>query len=95
MAKVSINKEGDVPNNVDPAMKIFEEHGNFIHSVIRFNVNNEAEAEDLFQDFFLSLISKPIPDSKNDNADSCSSPRINIIIHPLYHMEKIGGKCSS
>ena len=62
MAPVSINKEIDTLSNADLAEKIFQEHGDFIHSVISFNVNNEAEAEDLFQDFFLSLISKPIPE---------------------------------
>ena len=51
----------DVPNNIDLAMKVFEEHGDFIHTVFRFHVRNAAEVDDLFQDFFLSLISKPIP----------------------------------
>lgn len=62
MASVSINKESDTQSNVGLAEKIFEEHGDFIHSIIRFNVNNKVEAEDVFQDFFLSLISKPIPE---------------------------------
>ena len=62
MASVSINKGSDTQSNTNLAEKIFEEHGDFIYSIIRFNVNNKVEAEDIFQDFFLSLISKPIPE---------------------------------
>ena len=61
MALANANKKLDVPNNIDQAMKVFEEHGDFIHTVIRFHVRNAAEVDDLFQDFFLSLISRPIP----------------------------------
>lgn len=61
MALANANKKLDVPNNIDQAMKVFEEHGDFIHAVLRFHVRNAAEVDDLFQDFFLSLISKPIP----------------------------------
>ena len=61
MALANANKKLDVPNNIDQAMKVFEEHGDFIHTVLRFHVRNTAEVDDLFQDFFLSLVSKPIP----------------------------------
>ena len=62
MSMPNTNKKGDAPSNVDRVMKVFEEHGHFIRSIIDFNVRNKAEAEDIFQDFFLFLISKPIPD---------------------------------
>ena len=62
MPRASINKKSDVRSNVDRATKVFDEYGDFIRSIIGFNVNNEAETEDLFQDFFLFLISKPIPE---------------------------------
>ncbi|MHC4123295.1 MAG: RNA polymerase sigma factor [Planctomycetota bacterium] len=55
-------KKGDVSGNITLAMKVFEEHGDFIRTIIRFHVKNEAEGEDLFQDFFLFLVSKPIPE---------------------------------
>ena len=48
MPEVSVNKRIDAQSNADLAEKIFEEHGDFIRLIIRFNVNNEAEAEDLF-----------------------------------------------
>ena len=62
MSPLSINKKCDAPNNVDRATKVFEKHGDFIRAVIRFNVKNEALSEDLFQDLFLFLIMKPIPE---------------------------------
>jgi len=46
---------------VDIAAKVFGEYGDFIHAVIRCKVRNEAQADDLFQDFFLSLVSRPPP----------------------------------
>ena len=61
MPRVSISKNGDVSSNVDRAERVFEEYGDFIRSIIRFNVRNEALSEDLFQDLFLFLISRPIP----------------------------------
>jgi len=48
-------------NNVGTATKIFTEYEDFIHMVICSQVKNESHADDLFQDFFLSLVSKPIP----------------------------------
>jgi DNA-directed RNA polymerase specialized sigma24 family protein len=48
-------------NNVGLAAKIFAEYGDFIRMVIRYKVKNEAQADDLFQDFFLSLVVSPLP----------------------------------
>ncbi len=53
-------------NNVGLAAKIFAEYGDFIHMVIFSQVKNNARIDDIFQDFFLSLVRKPIPqDVKN------------------------------
>ena len=46
---------------MDAAAKIFTEYGDFIHTVIRYQVKNETQADDLFQDFFLSLVTSPLP----------------------------------
>jgi RNA polymerase sigma factor (sigma-70 family) len=48
-------------NNITAAADVFERHGDFIRAIIRYRIGNEAQADDLFQDFFLSLISKPLP----------------------------------
>jgi len=43
------------------AAKVFEEYGDFIYTVINCKVSNESRADDLFQDLFLSFVSKPPP----------------------------------
>jgi len=43
------------------AADIFEEHAGFIRTVIGFHVKDKNLADDIFQDFFLSLNTKPIP----------------------------------
>lgn len=48
-------------NSVLMASELLTEHGNFIRAVIRSKVENEDQAEDIFQDFFLSLVYRPIP----------------------------------
>ncbi len=53
-------------NNVGTAAEVFAEYKDFIHLVIYSQVKNKSRADDIFQDFFLSLVSKPIPqDVKN------------------------------
>jgi RNA polymerase sigma factor (sigma-70 family) len=47
--------------NVGIATEIFNKHRDFIHMVICSQVKNKSHVDDLFQDFFLSLVSKPIP----------------------------------
>lgn len=49
-------------SNVGYAKEIIEKHGDFIRSVIRFHIRNEAEAEDLFKNLYMFLVTKPIPE---------------------------------
>jgi len=46
---------------VDAAWVLFCEHGAFIRAVIRFQAGNESQEDDLFQQLFLSLVSRPVP----------------------------------
>ena len=57
----SIKNESVPPSNVERAAEIFSEYGDFIFAIIRYQVSNNALAYDVFQDFFLSLVSRPIP----------------------------------
>ena len=52
---------GSLEYRVAAAAKIFDDHGGFIRIVIRSHVQDKDLADDLFQDFFISLISKPLP----------------------------------
>jgi RNA polymerase sigma factor (sigma-70 family) len=56
-----VKKESVPPGNVARAAEIFSKYGDFIRTVIYYRVKNDAQANDLFQDFFLSLVSRPLP----------------------------------
>ena len=45
----------------EAAAKIIDDYGDFIKKVIRSQIQDEDQADDLFQNFFLSLISNPLP----------------------------------
>lgn len=52
--------------NIKIAADIFVKYGDFIYNVIRSRTSNKAQVDDLYQNFFLSLVSNPIsPDSDN------------------------------
>ncbi len=46
---------------VRAAAEVFNTHGGFIRAVIRFQAHHKSEEDDLFQEFFLTLIRKPVP----------------------------------
>ena len=52
--------------NVKTAAGIFKEYGDFIYAIIHYKVKDKTMADDLFQDFFLSIVSNP-PPSSNQN----------------------------
>ena len=56
----------DEQANVSLAAEIFAEYGDFIYSVIRSKTKNKTEVDDLYQDFFLSLVSNPVPPGVKD-----------------------------
>jgi RNA polymerase sigma-70 factor (ECF subfamily) len=49
--------------NVERASQIFFEYGDFIRSIIHTKVNDPEKEENMVQDFFLSLVYKPMPAS--------------------------------
>ena len=52
----------DIPGyNVTAAGKIFDDYGDFIKKVICSQIQDEDQAEDLFQNLFLSLVNNPLP----------------------------------
>jgi RNA polymerase sigma factor (sigma-70 family) len=54
-------KEIDITNNIAWATEIFALNGDFIRATIRYRIGDEALVDDLYQDFFLSLVARPIP----------------------------------
>jgi len=51
----------DDDDAVERAVAIFNEYGDFIITVIRFQAHDKSWHEDLFQEFFLALIHRPVP----------------------------------
>ena len=51
---------------VQRATAIFAEYGEFIRTVIRFQTGNKPDIDDLYQEFYLGLIRKPVPADVRD-----------------------------
>ncbi len=54
-----VRKTNSDINGVHDADLIFSTYGDFIYAVIRSKINNDSQASDLFQDVFISLVSRP------------------------------------
>jgi RNA polymerase sigma factor (sigma-70 family) len=62
---MNLNKREDL-SNLDVAVSIFHEHGDFLRCAIRFQVRDPGLANDLFQEFFLRLVNRPVPRDVED-----------------------------
>jgi RNA polymerase sigma factor (sigma-70 family) len=59
----------DRPNTrpeVESATRIFEEYGDLIRAIVLHNLSDREKANDILQDFYLSLVRKPIPADVRD-----------------------------
>ncbi len=54
--------KGQVQDRVNVVAKIFDEYGDLIRAIIRLNLSDQKNADDIFQDSFLSLLHKPVPE---------------------------------
>lgn len=68
--------------------EIFVEYGSFIRAVIGSQVKNEAQVDDIFQDFFLSLIYKPVPKGVKNIKSYLYRAIINDIVDAARRAEK-------
>lgn len=74
--------------DVGQAAVIFAEYGGFIRAVIHSQVKNEAQADDMFQDFFLSLVCKPVPQNVKNIKGYLYRAITNDIIDSARRVEK-------
>lgn len=74
-------------NNVEVASELFAEHGNFIRAVILSKIKDEVQADDVFQDFFLSLVRKPVPDGVRNIRSYLYKAVINDTIDAIRRIE--------
>lgn len=47
--------------SVDLAAELFTEYGDFIRSIIQYNIKNKDLTEDIYQDLFIYFVFRPIP----------------------------------
>ncbi|HCO93028.1 MAG TPA: hypothetical protein DIU00_03605 [Phycisphaerales bacterium] len=56
----------EVRKRVGLAAEIFDRYGDEIRAIIHFNVKDKSKADDIFQEFFVSIVRKPIPTDIQD-----------------------------
>lgn len=91
MALPSTNPNDDV-KGVERGSAIFSKHGDFIRGVIRYHAKNEAQADDIFQDFFLSLVSRPVPTNIQNIKSYLYRAITNDIVDGTRRIEKYQGR---
>lgn len=57
---------GNNDSAVRAATAIFDEHGEFIRVILRHQAGSGLDIEDLFQEFYLALLHKPVPAEVQD-----------------------------
>ena len=75
-------------NSVDVAAKVFAEHGDFIRAIIRYQISNDTQADDLFQDFFLSLVYRPLPTGVQNIKSYLYRAVTNDVVDAVRRVEK-------
>ncbi len=88
MPEVKAKNESVLPSDVAGAAEIFSEYGDFIRAVIHYEVKDDARSDDLFQDFFLSLVSKPIPAGVQNVKSYLYRAIINDVVDATRRVEK-------
>jgi RNA polymerase sigma-70 factor (ECF subfamily) len=88
VSEIRAKKESVPPSSVARAAEIFSEYGDFIRAVIRYKIKNETVANDLLQDFFLSLVAKPVPHGVQNVRSYLYRAIINDIVDAARRAEK-------
>lgn len=56
----------EIRKRVGLAAEVFDRYGDEIRAIIYFNVKDKSKADDIFQEFFVSIVRKPIPSGIQD-----------------------------
>jgi len=56
----------EIRKRVGLAAKVFDTYGDDIRAIIHFNIKDKSKADDIFQNFFVSIVCKPIPPDIED-----------------------------
>ena len=73
----------EVTEKVEVAAKIIGKYETLIRAIIRLHTDNDYDADDIFQDFFLSLVNKPIPLSPKDTKAYLAQAAINDVFDAI------------
>jgi RNA polymerase sigma factor (sigma-70 family) len=60
------DNRNDIQKKVKLAAEIFDRYSDEIRAIIQFNVKDKSKADDIFQEFFVSIVRKPIPPDIQD-----------------------------
>jgi len=75
------------------AAEIFDRYGDEIRAIIHFNVKDKSKADDIFQNFFISIVRKPIPpeiqDIKTYLYRAVTNDVIDVSRHKKCHQDHI------
>ncbi len=81
MSLTFIKKTHNPPANLAHAEEVLAEHGDFVRKILRFHIRNQGEREDLFQEFFIELTSRPIP----EDVQNVRGYIYNVVCHNIRH----------
>jgi len=56
----------EIRKRVGLASEVFNRYGDEIRAIIHFNIKDKSKADDIFQEFFVSMVRKPIPSGIQD-----------------------------
>lgn len=54
---------GAIENRVESANLVFAKYGDFIEKSIKTNLKDQSMADDIFQNFYIYLVRRPLPDN--------------------------------
>jgi len=56
----------EIRKRVGLAAEVFDRYGDDIRAIIHFNIKDKSKVDDIFQDFFVSIVRNPIPQDIQD-----------------------------
>ncbi len=63
---VSETNRTEIRKRVGLAAEVFDRYGDEIRAIIHFNVKDKSRADDIFQEFFMSIVRNPVPSNIQD-----------------------------
>jgi RNA polymerase sigma factor (sigma-70 family) len=63
---LSGGNRAEIRERVGLAAEVFDRYGDEIRAIIHFNVKDKSTADDIFQEFFVSIVRRPIPADIDD-----------------------------